>query len=228
MSKREIVKADAVRSPEITLSILEEVGITPSEIVDLSVSEREQELLIAQKSVETEIEKIEAARDKAGGLLQKEEKKVDASIARKAVRQAKVILRKMEQAGIERLAVSEQVEVKIGADGILATASIQQNHKNGGSDYYSREKIEVDFSYPACDKTEGLRAEIGELDRRHIEARKRLLHIKKDLANITTHERMARGAIVKAKLSQTGKGRALLKELDSIRGSVKALSYSGG
>ena len=58
MAKNKIVKAE-VRHEHPVLSILEEVGVTPSEIVDLSVSEREQNLLARKKDGEAEIEQMQ-------------------------------------------------------------------------------------------------------------------------------------------------------------------------
>lgn len=224
-NKKEMCKSE-IEQENPVLSILEEVGVTPSEIVDLSVSEREQSLLASKKESEGEIEVIQKETAEAKLVLVKIEKKEKVSITSKALKRGKEVKRIMEKAGLEKLSVVSEVEIEFTDCETIATVEIRQGAES--SSYYSSSKVEATFKYPANIKILHQRKVIKEQQQVELAAKKKLLALKKDIAGIATHERMARGAIVKAKLAQTIKGKALLLELESIKGNLKTLSYSGG
>lgn len=233
MAKNKIAKAEVLQDNPVdnpvknpVLSILEEVGVTPSEIVDLSVSEREQNLLCRRKEGEAEIEAMQKVTLEAKQRLTEIEKKEKTRIIGKAFRQGKVLRQAMEKTGLQKLSVAEDISVEF--TDIATSAAVEIRQGNGEEYHYSRNHVDATFSYPASTKVVRQRKLIKQHQADELAAKKILLALKKDLAGLATHERMARGAIVKAKLAQTAKGKALLLELESIKGGIKALSYSGG
>jgi len=221
--KPKTIQPQQVQVGEVTLSILEEVGVTPNEIVDLSVGVREKNLLIAQKTTEDEIEDIERKQVQANAELGKLQKAEEKRLNTKAQQQARIAMTKIKQTGVKHLSLSQSASVDISPKISVAGVRINQSDPN---DKYSSRYILLEYEYPANRDIRKKSSEIERLDSAHLEARKRLLHIKRDLANTSTHERIARGAIVRAKLMQTEKGRAVIKQLESIKDRIKAISYS--